>query len=156
MEWIISNPDDIIISNQSMSSLELIFTSVGQFEIGMRAYLDKCTSELFRTIDVVEAGQAPDDNSGRKPTGERGDISVTLFPNPAMENLDITIRTTSQDPVNMRLVRAVESRVLFSGQVSGATEYAISWDVRELNNGVHFILFEQNGVIHSERLMIMR
>lgn len=156
VEWIISNQDDIIISNQSMSSLELIFTSVGQFEIGMRAYLDKCTSELFRTIDVVEAGQAPDDNSGRKPTGERGDISVTLFPNPAMTNLDIMIRTTSQDPVNVRLVRAVESRVLLSHQVSGATEYAISWDVRELNNGVHFILFEQNGMIHSERLMIMK
>jgi hypothetical protein len=156
LEWIVPESAAITINSQSSSTLELIFTEEGQYEIGMLAGLGNCISELYKTIDIrkPEAGRANAHNNVEDKTDD--ELDIVLYPNPASDHIELRIHTTSKDPIDLRLITGIDNRLIMSDIVEGYFDYLVRWDLPSGVAGVYYLIYEQHNTIRSKRIVIIK
>jgi hypothetical protein len=144
-----------ILSNQSNSSLELIFTEAGRYEIGMKAFLDNCVSGIIRSIEVDEpvADTTDFNTEGRV---NRNDLELSVFPNPVTNVLHLILHSHSQKPISISLVRSVDNGISRSETLSGSTRYMIDWELSDFTSGIYYIVAEQGGTVVSARVAVVK
>jgi hypothetical protein len=156
VEWLVPDSPDITISNQSTATLELIFTNPGTYEIGMHAALDNCISELYKVIEVREPDPDQGSTGGRQNTSADDELEITLYPNPASQELQIRIHASQRDAIDLRLLTSLDNREITSDLVEGHLDYLIQWDIRQAKAGVYYLIYEQKGKIRSKRIVVIK
>ena len=84
------------------------------------------------------------------------DIDLSLFPNPANEQSNISLNLETSSHVSIAVVDAVGKTVFARdyGTISGQMFFPIN--TQELSNGSYIVLTEVDGVVISKKLMIHR
>lgn len=155
VEWLVPDSPDITINSQSSSTLELLFTKAGSYEIGMHAALDNCNSELYKIIQIVEPD--PEGRVSNRPNiNEEAELDITLYPNPASQSLQVRIHTSERDPIEIKLLSTVDNRTITADVVEGYLDYLIDLDINHAKAGVYYLIYEQNDIIRSKRIVVIK
>jgi hypothetical protein len=156
IEWKIPDSPDVSVSSDVNGVLELIFTAAGNYEIGMKASMDNCISELYKTIEVAEASAGRTNTTTTAAMADPEELEIVVYPNPASDHLEIRIHSSSEDPIDLRMIKSIENRPIMGEKVEGYLDYLVNWDVPDATAGIYFLVYEQHGTIRSKRIVIIR
>jgi hypothetical protein len=156
MQWHIPEDDDVLINSENGGMIELVFRRTGSFEIGLTARTGNCSSTLYKVVTIEEAtaGGDGDNSSGRE--GEKEKISITVYPNPMMDDLSILLSAPGREVVTLRMVSAGDSKVVAQRTVEGQLDYLVNWNLPELKAGIYQLLCEYNNTVYSTRIVVIR
>jgi hypothetical protein len=154
LEWIIPDDRDVVINSRTNASVEIVFTRTGTFEIGIRASMGTCKSELYKAVLVAEP--KPQEAEGGRVALEERTVKATVYPNPGDEQLSVLIEVPSRNAVNIWLISAVENREFFHKNLEGQYDYMVQWDISKLTPGVYYLIYRQDKITHSEKVSIIR
>ena len=107
-----------------------------------------CSGEITRLIYIYETQKSlgiPDENGYR----------ITYYPNPANNELNVSIDLPDNMPVNISMYDAVGKNVMtvYKGKTKTAS-YKL--DISNLNSGVYYIKFTINGTDINKKFVISR
>jgi hypothetical protein len=122
----------------------------------MKASMDNCVSGLYKTVEIIEPAGRGDVNGKIAGESLQEELEVTPYPNPASENLQISIHATLKDPIELRLISTVDNRLITHEIVEGYHDYLVRWDLPEGVAGVYYLFYKQNKTIRSKRIVIIR
>jgi hypothetical protein len=155
IEWIVPENPDVVLNSNANGILELVFLAPGSYEIGMKAKMDMCSSELYKIVEVLEP------EGGRKPDEEftshvEEKLEVSIYPNPAGDHLEILLEAESKDPIHVRLIRVMENRSVMEENLSGYKDYLLRWDIPHAPSGIYYLVYEQNKKIRSKKIVVIK
>jgi phosphatidylserine/phosphatidylglycerophosphate/cardiolipin synthase-like enzyme len=84
-----------------------------------------------------------------------GQAEVGLYPNPATNNVTITLPETARDGVTIRIFNRL-GQLIIQRQVATGTDNSLIFSVNQLSEGLYFVNLSGNGVQASEKLVIIR
>lgn len=151
-EWIIPDNNNISIIETNPGSIELVFTATGDYQVGMRVRSNDCESEVFKTITISENAQrAQQVTNGNKPQ-----IKVNAFPNPAKDMIRFNINVDDQNPVYMVLMSNLTGRKIKYQKIEGKKDYLVEWNVANIKPGIYNLYLNHNNTIETKRILIQR
>jgi hypothetical protein len=151
IEWMIPEDRGIAINDQDEISIELIFTELGDFEIGVRSFLSNCESTAYKTISIVESeGEASE--GGRESSLN---VNVEIYPNPARDHLNLVVSAETRDPVLVEL-KDLQGNTFLSENLDGRLDYLVSWQIPDLTSGVYVLTIQSSKSVSSKRILVVK
>ncbi len=150
IEWVIPDDPNIIINIESQANVELVFLETGNYEIGLRANIGTCESEIFKNIVVKEWTEGARSTNGRITPK----VQVDIFPNPANEIVSFKVRADSREMVDLIMLSNLDHRTIIHEKLEGSYDYLIKLDISQLESGVYLIYITQGNLLSSKLFVV--
>jgi hypothetical protein len=98
-----------------------------------------------------------DDPCSTEITDAKNSASLSLFPNPASENITVQYSLQNPQDIQIMLMNLMGENVIniYNG-ASGAGEQNITIKLSDLDAGIYFITIHSNGINTTEKLSILK
>lgn len=105
---------------------------------------------LFNDIVSVE------DDYGIKQDNSSDEISLTSYPNPTNNMVNIIFNIQNQSKIVLRVVNIIGETVKKWEKLNASGKYHISWDVNGIASGIYFLQLVSSKKIYSHKVLIMK
>lgn len=155
LRWIVPDDGDVVVNRQTSEMIEITFHRPDAFEIGIEVQGNNCTSTLYKIITIADPSDTKEGgDSGGRLGGEP--ITLTVYPNPVTETMNIQLEVPTRDAIDLRLVSGADSKLAGRRLLSGQLDYLIAWELPDAKSGVYYLLYEYKGTLYSRRIVIVR
>jgi uncharacterized protein (DUF2141 family) len=135
-EWIIKETDSIRIVEYDEYYAKVIFSKQGNYRIGFRTYVGECYQDVFKTINVVEAGIRQDDSFGESVIKQ-----FSIYPNPNDGNFHAKVELNKTANIRLRIINIGNGQNISDAIYNGQEEYDLPYNL-SASSGVYVVILE--------------
>jgi hypothetical protein len=155
VEWLLADKD-MVVNRREAGMAEVVFSREGDFEVGIRARLGDCYSELYKTVRITAGESAGTAAEGQEQSRARQALQVGAYPNPAGGQLYVQVSAPVREAVTVSLVSALSGQVLVSETFSGQLDYLLGWDLDRVLPGTYYLVSKQLDKQDTKKIIVVR
>ena len=153
LEWIY--PEEATIIKKDNDELEFIFSTAGEYEIGILTTRGGCIEMQFKTILILE-----DDNTVGNTNGTSSDEEVNVsdfivYPNPTNGRFTADVTLPERSNISIKVFNFANNALMASMQDRGAEHYSVPFDLSGMPSGVYAVLLETSYGNRLHKLIIL-
>ncbi len=154
IEWLVADDRNIVVNSLTTTSMELVFTAAGDYEIGLRAFMDNCVSELHKVVTIEDgAGEQP--SNGRTTNGRiEKALHIELYPNPSDDHIYLKITAPDRSPLVVSMLTNIDNAIIRKQKLEGQFDYLVRWDIPEAKSGIYNVILQHNDEVLSKRIVV--
>ena len=122
--------------NQSM----LLFDSLGEHRVILRAKKGDCVSVVEKSIIVVESA----DQLNYTPSAHESELRVSLFPNPNLGNFNVVIEPKEVSDIQLRIYNE-QAQLVYSDMESSVKIYSKNIDLTNSLPGIYTLIVQSHS-----------
>lgn len=149
VEWVVPDTPDIQILNKTDDYLELKFSKVGGYEIGLKGIQGECVKTFYKKV-VVEENTSGVNLNPEKSSNIR---EFTILPNPNNGVFKVLVGLEKEAIINVRIVDMISHEVYPATKMTPSTYFAIPFNT-SLPAGSYLIILETGNEALVKRMLV--
>jgi len=145
--WLL--PKGAVVKEETDNYIKLVFSQVGEYEIGLREHQGDCYQTFYKKVVVEE------DSGYGKVDPSKGALIEEFIVAPVPSNGDFTVyvKLAKVSPISLRLINYISPQIFYREELSGNKHYEVPVSVR-LASGMYIVILETSGQTVSKKIMI--
>jgi len=149
VEWVIPNSPDIQVMNKTKDFLELKFSKIGSYEIGLKGTQGEC-EETFSKKVIVEENTKGVNLNPEKASNVR---EFTILPNPNNGVFKVLVGLEKAATINVRIVDMISHEAHPAVKMTPSTFFTIPYST-SLPSGTYLIILETGNEALVKRMLV--
>ncbi len=149
VEWIVPDTPDIQVMNKTDEFLELKFSQLGSYEIGLKGTQGECEKTFYKKV-IVEENTAGVNLNPVKASNIR---EFTILPNPNNGVFKILVGLDKAAIVNVRIIDMVSHEAYPAVKMTPSTYFTIPYNT-SLPAGSYLIIVETGGEVLVKKMLV--
>lgn len=149
VEWIILDNSNIQVINEDDNYLELKFSAVGSYEIGLRGTQGDCVKTVYKEV-VVEYNTS---GTNLEPSKATNITEFTIVPNPNNGTFQAIVGLSEEKTIKIRIIDMVSHEVYPAVTKSGLTYFSVPYNT-SLPAGTYLIILETGDEVLVKRMLV--
>lgn len=149
VEWVVPNSPDIQVMNKTKDFLELKFSKIGSYEIGLKGTQGECEETFYKKVIVEENTKGVNLN----PEKASNIREFTILPNPNNGVFKVLVGLEKPAIINVRIVDMISHEAHPAVKMTPSTFFTIPYST-SLPSGTYLIILETGNEALVKRMLV--
>ena len=149
VEWVISDTPDIQVINKTKDFLELKFSKLGAYEIGLKGTQGACEKTFYKKV-IVEENTTGVNLNPDKASNVR---EFTILPNPNNGVFKVLIGLEKAAIINIRIIDMISHEVYPATKLTPSTYFTVPFNT-SLPGGSYLIILETGNEALVKKMLV--
>lgn len=149
VEWLIPDSPDIQVINKTGDFLELKFSKLGSYEIGLKGIQGECEKTFYKKV-IVEENTSGVNLNPEKASNVR---EFTILPNPNNGVFKVLVGLEKTAIINIRIIDMISHEVYPATKLTPSTYFTIPFNT-SLPGGSYLIILETGNEALVKKMLV--
>lgn len=149
VEWVIPDSPDIQIINKTKDFLELKFSKLGSYEIGLKGTQGECEKTFYKKV-IVEENTSGVNLNPEKASNVR---EFTILPNPNNGVFKVLVGLEKAAIINIRIIDMISHEVYPATKLTPSTYFTVPFNT-SLPGGSYLIILETGNEALVKKMLV--
>ncbi|SDL66188.1 T9SS type A sorting domain-containing protein [Kriegella aquimaris] len=138
IQWVV--PEGGRILKEDSDEVEVVFSKVGEYEIGIMTSTGACSAQKTKKIIVVDKDESLDKEIPQKE--KKQIVDFVIHPNPTSGRFTAQVGLSDRGDIGIKIFNFANNAMVASEKGQGKEAYAFSFDISGVPSGVYVVLLE--------------